>query len=61
MRTSRTRTSLSSADKIPSILVKRGKGSGSNPFGVNLQMPITKLFRRNGQDDAPADLYGKFN
>ena len=30
------------ADKIPSILVKEAKGVVVNPFGVNLQMPITK-------------------
>lgn len=43
------------ADKIPSILVKEAKGVVVNPFGVNLQMPITKRTVPNPEAAAHAD------
>ena len=43
------------ANKIPSILVKEAKGVVVNPFGVNLQMPITKRTVPNPEAAAHAD------
>ena len=42
------------ANKIPSILVKEAKGVVVNPFGVNLQMPITKRTVPNPEAAAQA-------
>lgn len=43
------------ADKIPHILVKEAKGVVINPFGVNLQMPITKRPMPNPAAGAQAE------
>ena len=48
------------ADKIPSILVKEAKGVVVNPFGVNLQMPITKRTVPNPEAAAHADARRQF-